>query len=216
VGANGSGKSTFLNAIDLFYSTSPKVASEDFYDGDVGNSIQITVTFCELDESEKKRFQKYIQDDELSVVRVLSLQENKLIDKYHGSTMQNPDFVRVRKAGSATAMRPIYAELQESEKYKGLRKWKNQSDALAALDEWEAANQQECKWELDDGQFFGFKQVGQGYLGACTRYLYIPAVRDAAGDASEGKGSPYHPTNGSCGQKPSSEQDGLQRVPGAV
>ncbi len=87
-------------------------------------------------------------------------------------------------------MRPLYSELQEREKYRGLRKWKSQPDALAALDEWEAANQQECKWELDDGQFFGFKQVGQGYLGACTRYLYIPAVRDAAGDASEGRGSP--------------------------
>jgi putative ATP-dependent endonuclease of OLD family len=190
VGANGSGKSTFLNAIDLFYSTSPKVVLEDFYNGDVGNSIRITVTFRELDESEKKRFQKYLQDDELSVVRVLSLEEGKLIDKHHGSTMQNPDFVNIRKAGAATAMRPVYSQLQESEKYKGLRKWKNQSDALAALDEWEAVNQNECQWELDDGQFFGFKQVAQGYLGACTRYLYIPAVRDAAGDATEGRGSP--------------------------
>lgn len=190
VGANGSGKSTFLNAIDLFYSPSPKVAPEDFYNGDMGNSIQITVTFCELDESEKKRFQKYLQDDELSVVRVLSLKEGKLIDKHHGSTMRNPDFISIRKAGPATAMKPLYSELQESEKYKGLRKWKSQPDALAALDEWEAANQHECRWELDDGQFFGFKQVAQGYLGACTRYLYIPAVRDAAGDASEGKGSP--------------------------
>jgi len=190
VGANGSGKSTFLNAIDLFYSTSQKVVSEDFYDGDVGNSIQITVTFCKLDESEKKRFQKYIQGDELSVVRVLSFQDGKLIDKHHGITLQNPDFVNIRKAGTATAMKPLYSQLQEGQKYKNLPKWKKQEDALAALDEWEAANQQECRWELDDGQFFGFKQVAQGYLGACTRYLYIPAVRDAAADASEGRGSP--------------------------
>lgn len=190
VGANGSGKSTFLNAIDLFYSASPKLDPEDFYNGDAENSIRIAVTFCELDGSEKKRFQKYLQNDELSVVRVLSLKDGRLIDKHHGSTMQNPDFVSIRKAGTATAMRPLYSQLQESEKYGGLRKWKNQLDALAALDEWEAANQHECQWELDDGQFFGFKQVAQGYLGACTRYLYIPAVRDAAIDAAEGKGSP--------------------------
>src|SRR5205809_2817616 len=92
VGPNGSGKSAFLKAIDLFYSTSPKLSPEDFYNEDTTKSIQITMTYCDLDEAEKKQF--------------------------------------------------------------------------------------------------GFKKVAQGYLGRFTRYLYIPAVREAASDASEGRGSP--------------------------
>ncbi len=41
----------------------------------------------------------------------------------------------------------------------------------------------------DDGQFFGFTEVGNGYLGRHTRFIHIPAVRDASDDAIEGKGS---------------------------
>jgi hypothetical protein len=41
----------------------------------------------------------------------------------------------------------------------------------------------------DDGQFFGFTEVGNGYLGRHTRFIHIPAVRDASDDATEGKGS---------------------------
>ena len=172
VGANGSGKSSFLKALDLFYSTSPKLSAEDFYNGDTKKNIQITVTFCSLDDSEKQHFKKYLQKDELSVVRVLSLDEGKLSDKYHGSSLQCPDFVDVRRVGGATAMREAYSHLREKEEYKAIRKWKNKEDALAALAEWEDANQNACVREFDDGQFFGFRQVAQGYLGECTRYLY--------------------------------------------
>src|SRR6266498_3943777 len=98
-------------------------------------------------------------------------------------------FVAIRKAGTATVMKEMYSQLQERDEYKTLCKWKNKDDGLAALTEWEAANPGICSREPDDGQFFGFKQVAQGYLGRFTRYLYIPAVREAATDASEGKGS---------------------------
>ena len=41
----------------------------------------------------------------------------------------------------------------------------------------------------DEGQFFGFKEVGQGYLWQFTKFIPIPAVRDASAEAEEGKGS---------------------------
>ena len=41
----------------------------------------------------------------------------------------------------------------------------------------------------EDVQFFGFTQVGQGYLGRHTRFIRIPAVRDAQDDATERRGS---------------------------
>ena len=41
----------------------------------------------------------------------------------------------------------------------------------------------------DDGKFFGFAGVSQGYLGYFTKFIKVPAVRDAAEDAAEGRGS---------------------------
>src|SRR5437763_14897916 len=147
IGPNGSGKSAFLKAIDLFYNTSPRLNQEDFYNGDVTKNIQITLTYCGLDDSEKKQFIKYLQNDELSVMRVLSLVEGKASDKYHGTTLQNPAFAAIRKAGAATAMKEMYLPLQEKEEYKALRKWKNKDDGHTALAEWEAANPNTCSRE---------------------------------------------------------------------
>jgi putative ATP-dependent endonuclease of the OLD family len=67
VGANGSGKSAFLRAIDLFYSTTPKIIAEDFYNELTGNSIRITISFGELNDEEKSRFARYVRNDQLTV-----------------------------------------------------------------------------------------------------------------------------------------------------
>lgn len=47
----------------------------------------------------------------------------------------------------------------------------------------------ECSRLRDDGQFFGFTEVGKGYLGRHTRFIRVPAVRDASEDATEKRGS---------------------------
>ena len=62
--------------------------------------------------------------------------------------------------------------------------------ADGAMIAWEIAHPEQCEWERDDGNFFGFTTVAQGYLGKYTNFIYIPAVRDAALDAREGKGAP--------------------------
>ena len=67
VGTNGSGKSTFLRAFELFYSTSPKFDIEDFYNSDTSREVTIAVTFEELSEPAKEKFKSYIQGDSLTV-----------------------------------------------------------------------------------------------------------------------------------------------------
>ena len=44
VGANGTGKSSFLKSLDLFYSTSLKIDTDDFYNGDIDSELSISVT----------------------------------------------------------------------------------------------------------------------------------------------------------------------------
>jgi len=190
VGQNGSGKSSFLRALELFYSTTPKFSAEDFYAEDTNQAIEITVTFTDLDKEEAERFASYLEGSDLTVVRLLSMTDGKTTATYHGSSLQNPDFVPVREAGKAAEKKTAYEDVRKNPKYADLPKWTKQEEGLAALKGWEVAHQNQCTRQRDDGRFFGFTEVGQGYLGRYTRFISVPAVRDAAEDAAEGKGSP--------------------------
>ena len=44
----------------------------------------------------------------------------------------------------------------------------------------------------DSGKFFGFRQVGQARLERFTKFVLIPAVRDAVSDATDQRGSAIH------------------------
>src|ERR1700737_955577 len=82
VGRNGSGKSTFLRALDLFYASSPKVDGRDFYGELCEENIEIEVSFVGLGTEERDRFQKYVEGDHLTVVRVFTHSEGKISHKY--------------------------------------------------------------------------------------------------------------------------------------
>ena len=77
VGANGAGKSSFLRALELFYSSSPHISLEDYYNNDINEDIEIGVIFTELGESAKEQFAAYLDGEELAVTRVLSMREGK-------------------------------------------------------------------------------------------------------------------------------------------
>jgi putative ATP-dependent endonuclease of OLD family len=189
VGANGAGKSTFLKALALFYDLSPRLEKRDWYNEDQTVPIEIAVTFIDLGEAERQRFSNYVDGDSLTVVRVISLTDNKIQTKYHGSRRSNPEFKAVRSAGTAGDLRKAYKALTDSEKYATLPPYANKEAAFQALESWETEHTEECKRDRDDGQFFGFKEVGLGFLGDFTRHIYVPAVRDAGADADESKES---------------------------
>ena len=48
VGANGSGKSSFLKALAVFGDDNPAITDKDYYNSDTSKSITITVTFADL------------------------------------------------------------------------------------------------------------------------------------------------------------------------
>src|ERR1700682_308177 len=96
VGANGSGKSSFLRALELFYSSSPKLQTEDCYNEQDCDEVVITVTFAGLSDGAKEHFQTYLQDGRLSVACVLRVVNGKTICTYHGTTLQCPEFEGIR------------------------------------------------------------------------------------------------------------------------
>jgi putative ATP-dependent endonuclease of the OLD family len=190
VGANGSGKSTFLKALHLFYETNPKLDSRDWYNGDQIENIEIAVTFTDLGPAEKKRFSSYLDGNELTVERVFTFSENKVQHKYYGSRLGIQEFKAVRSTSNASETKKAYQALVQSGKYPGLPSYGNKEEAVEALREWEQSHPVQCARGRDDGQFFGFTEVAQGYLADYTRLIYVPAVRDAGSDADEGKDSP--------------------------
>ena len=190
VGRNGSGKSSFLNAIDFFYNPSARITTEDYYSEDTNQTIEIAVTFTSLSSDEKDFFSAYIDKDTLTVVRVFSETLGKKSGTYFGVRLQNRDFVCIRNAGGKMDIRRKYNEVRSIPKYSSLPSVNSADAAHEALAGWENQNPTQCSPLRDDGQFFGFSQVAQGYLGRYTRFIHVPAVRDAQEDATDHRGSP--------------------------
>ena len=189
VGRNGSGKSSFLSALELFYEPSGRVTIEDFFTEDVTNDIEVAITFTDLSQEAKDLFAPYIDNDDLTVARVFSDPQLGRSGSYHGTRLQNPDFLEVRNVGGKRDITKKYKKLKENGAYPSLPVANSADAALAALTEWERQNPTKCSRERDNEQFFGFTGVGQGYLGRHTRFIHIPAVRDASEDAIEKRGS---------------------------
>ena len=189
VGRNGSGKSSFLSAIELFYDESARVTVEDFYSEDTTQDIEIATTYTDLSADAQKRFSSYIDNDELTVVRVFSLQKDRKSGVYHGMGLRNPDFAEVRNANGAREKRRLYDEIRQEAAYSTLPSVTSATNALQELDEWENQNPQKCVRMRDDGQFFGFTNVFRGRLSRHTKFIRVPAVRDAQEDAVEKRGS---------------------------
>ncbi len=195
VGANGVGKSSFLKALDLFYNPSPKIESEDFYNRDITAKIAVAIIFKDLSSEAKELFSNYIQDDKLIVERVFELDGGNVDSKYHGATLQCPDFQGIRagltvKDRGKTA-KDAYEAIRTKPDFNSLPGWSTLGAVEDNLKQWEAEHPDKCTRQRDDGQFFGFKEVARGYLGRFTRFLYIPAVRDASDDTIEGRGSVF-------------------------
>jgi putative ATP-dependent endonuclease of OLD family len=195
VGPNGTGKSAFLHALNLFYSPVPKIEVQDFYGGKATSELVVSVTYKSLGDDAKQLFASYMEGDQLTVERVFTFNDGRISQKYHGSALQNTEFQGVRagfevKDRGKTA-REAYDALRSRTKYSPLPAWTNLAQATENLKAWELANPGQCSKQRDDGQFFGFEKVAQGYLGRFTKFLFIPAVREAADDASEGRNSVF-------------------------
>lgn len=187
IGPNGSGKSSFLRALEMFYTPNARYTEDDFYDRDTSQEIIITISFTDLTENEKKLFQKYVEAGKLTVEKVMNWPPSKGSQKYYGTILQNPEFDSFRSVKGAD-LRTEYNKLREA-KYSDLTEYTNKDEAEKALQAWEESHHDECSSRRDNGQFFGFKEIGEAHLERFTRFILVPAVRDASEDAAEGRGT---------------------------
>lgn len=189
IGPNGSGKSSFLQALEMFYTSNARYSEDDFYNKDTSENIIITMAFTDLTEDEKRLFLKYVEGDKLTVEKEIKWPPSKGSQSYYGTSLQNSEFDSFRSASGAAGLRAEYKKLLGN-KYSDLSGYSNKENAEIALQAWEESHSDQCVRRRDKGQFFGFKEVGEAHLERFTRFILVPAVRDASEDAAEKKGTP--------------------------
>jgi predicted ATP-dependent endonuclease of OLD family len=189
LGENNSGKSAFLLAIDLFFSSSPRLSDADYSDRNVKEPIDITLHFTDLTPREREEFEGNLIDGALVITRrfAFSSEDN---GKYFVSARVNPDFSECRATTGKTEKRNVYTSLRD--KYGNppeLQKEKNADEIDGFLEAWEAKNPDKLSVQKV-AAFKGWTNVAAGKLKQKTSYHFIRAVQDAAADIQESKGSP--------------------------
>jgi putative ATP-dependent endonuclease of OLD family len=184
IGANNTGKSAFLNAIDLFFSNAPKVDDDDFHGKNVDEPIEITLSFTELTDDELELFESNLVDGQLTVTRKLIKGNPKESGSFSVEALVNPDFTACRNEEGKKARTDLYKQLQKQ--FEDLENVKNADEIDAQLEKWEANNEGKLKRQRV-GSFRGWKNVAIGQLKRKTDFVFVPAVRDASEDTGEAR-----------------------------
>lgn len=190
VGANGVGKSCILKAVDRFFSKSANISIEDFHEKNVQDPIEIVLTFRDLTPDEVQAFGSKIHGGEMSVSRMFyagaASREN---GKYFGLSLRNEALQQVRGIEGAVPRRAAFNALVGTPGFEGLQMAANAGQVVENMEAWESDDQDKCVLLRDDGQFFGFSNVARGALNKYVTFVFVPAVRDAASDSVDSRGS---------------------------
>ena len=192
VGRNGAGKSSFLYAIDTFYDIAAPITEEDFFDRDMGSPIEIRVTYSDLREDEKEEFRPYIKDDRLIVTKRISNENGRIMQRYYAAALQIPQFAEIRRMPGKSDRRTAWNELVDRGELPDLGgKAKSADEVEQLMIEYEANHPKLMKPIEREEQFFGPRNIGGGKLDNFTKFVLVPAVREASDEAMGKKGAIY-------------------------
>ncbi|KVS41579.1 ATP-dependent nuclease [Burkholderia ubonensis] len=177
LGRNGVGKSTVLYALESFYNVGAQYSCLDYYNHEqTDTSIRIRVTYGGLRPDEVAEFGNYVHGGKLIVTKVI----NQGGARYFGTRAQIPSFADLRKLG-AKEKRSGMKALIESGAVPGFPDLPTKGDDVdRVMEEYEAAHPELTEPIECETQFFGPRNVGGGKLDKFTKFVLVPAVRDAA------------------------------------
>jgi predicted ATP-dependent endonuclease of OLD family len=192
LGRNGAGKSSFLYAIDTFYDVSAPITEEDFFDRDLKSPIEIRVTYGDLRDEEKEEFKSYMQDGKLIVTKRIKNEEGRIVQRYFAAALQIPLLAEVRTKSGKRDRVSAWNDLVEKRMLVDLgEKVKSADDVERLMLEYEKKHPEFMQPIEKEEQFFGPRNIGGGKLDKFTKYVLIPAVREALDEIGGKKGAIY-------------------------
>lgn len=190
IGRNGSGKSSFLKAIDIFYDVNAPITIEDFFNHDTDLEIIIRVSYAKLTKDEIEEFQTYTKDNKLIVTKRINQKEGKFFQRYYAVAMQIPQFAGIRTISGKKEKRDKFKELIDSNILLGLSGSVKSADEVDEIMATYETAHLDLKQPVErEEQFFGPKNIGGGKLDNYTKFVLVPAVREVSDEISDKKGT---------------------------
>lgn len=196
VGANGSGKSTILMALNVFFrntnapSDVVKLQDEDFHLKDTSKPVEITCIFSDLSDEAKIDLKAYVRQNELAVTAKAvwddstSRAEVKQVGRRKVMRDFAPYFDAVQNKAKASELKKIFQALKE--KHPNLPAASTMAAMQDVLREYEEENPSLCE-EIESGsQFYGWSK-GSNLLSRYIQWVYLPAVKDPTDEQDEQK-----------------------------
>lgn len=197
VGANGSGKSTVFQALNLFFrnpegslGSTGVLEKEDFHNLDTSQPISITVTFENLPAEAQEDFKDYFRNGKLIITALARFDEGKggaetiQIGNRLGMESFRRYFDADKNNEKVPVLQAIYADLVRDNT--GLPSARTKSDMAEALRQHEAAHPEKCVLIPSEDQFYGVSK-GQNRLEKYIQWVFMPAVKDASNEQLEAK-----------------------------
>jgi putative ATP-dependent endonuclease of OLD family len=192
IGANGTGKSSTVRAVQFLFGQ-VELDDDDCTDGLPNGEVHVTGVLTDLPDDCAARLRPWLSDDgTLTLTRSRTRGgDGKPVVRWTCERAQAPGFAKVRAAvadgAAAEALKVVY---NEARALSGdiLPTWPNKPRVLETLDAHEAAHPDTVTERAqDDGLRFG--KGGAHDLTTMIELLVLPAMRDAAEDSGESRGS---------------------------
>ncbi len=199
VGRNGSGKSTVLYALNVFFrqfkDTSTdlsRLCADDFHHKRTDSPIRITVTFTDLSDTAREDLAAYVRQGKLTVTAVATFDQttHRASVKQFGSRLGMEAFRKYFEADKSGAkaqeLKDIFTALRTE--YPGISAASTKSDMEAALVSYEGAHPEHCVLIESEDQFYGATR-GTNRLDPHVQWVFVSATKDYADEAAETKDS---------------------------
>ncbi|MBJ9972858.1 ATP-dependent endonuclease [Providencia rettgeri] len=197
VGANGVGKSTVMNALNVFFrqykdskTDLSKLSIDDFHHKNINEPILITVTFNELSDNAKKSLSDYVRQDKLIVTAKAVFDEGteRAEVKQFGNRLGMSEFKvwfeSEKNKMTAAELKKIFSGLRKE--WPTIASATSKSDMASALNEFEAANPDKCSLIPSEDQFYGVSK-GANRLAPYLQWIFVSASKDVSEEAEESK-----------------------------
>ncbi|OGS06391.1 MAG: ATP-dependent endonuclease [Elusimicrobia bacterium RIFOXYA12_FULL_51_18] len=200
IGSNGSGKSTILNALNVFFKNEKdsqtnlnQLVEEDFHHKNIKEPIKITLTFTDLSDTAKTDLSDYVRDEQLIVSAVATYDSDKgraeVVHSGHrlGIAEFGRYFSAEKNGEKAAELQKLYLELKKD--FSDLPNAKNKPDMADALRSYESVNKGKCVLLQSADQFYGINSTGK--LSPFIQWVFVPASKDITEESEESKNTAF-------------------------